>query len=302
MPQLVLQSIFLIRTFGTELEDDQATYFIFTSIAASVLSIVMKFRIADAEWLPDHASSAHFSHKTFPCISPSYLMSILWRICETITRFSIFTLLWAAVGGIWLVLYLLIALIGYAFLVRFTPLITVSPDGKQWTEQNRLQNQHFWLFVYVLQFLVGIPLRPNVWMFGIRYVENLSMLTIIYIFAFMEVDCSVCADQSASSNPYIRWTFFVSLGAAAVQLLLHAVSTACHLCGVEVISGNRVMEQCEWVGKDEWTEGGQRAATMHPKLLVNVTKKDDSANEPPLVVEVESSKTAGESRVDGVEP
>ena len=36
MPQLVLQSIFLIRTFGTELEDDQATYFIFTSIAASL--------------------------------------------------------------------------------------------------------------------------------------------------------------------------------------------------------------------------------------------------------------------------
>ena len=43
MPQLVMQSIFLIRTFNTELADTDAMCIIFASILASLTSIVTKF-------------------------------------------------------------------------------------------------------------------------------------------------------------------------------------------------------------------------------------------------------------------
>merc|ERR1712228_527069 len=73
MPQLVLQSIFLIRTYNTELAESDSNYIVFASIIASLLSIVTKFLTDDRQWVVERARNLNISHKRCPCVSFSYL-------------------------------------------------------------------------------------------------------------------------------------------------------------------------------------------------------------------------------------
>jgi len=226
MPQLVLQSIFLIRTYGTELEDHSLNipiYFILGSIALSLFSITAKFRFEDSQWVADIASSTHCTHKRCPCISPWYLMVVLWRVCDLMSRFSIFTLLWAVVGGFYLGIYLGLSLMIYLLLARCTSLLVLTADGGQWND-----HQTVMFMMHILKYLVGTPLRPKSSMMIIRFIENAVVLTLITLFAVHGTECPFCnkVDELLPiENPYVQCILIAAMVMAAAQPLTFGVMT-----------------------------------------------------------------------------
>eukprot|EP01084_Bolivina_argentea_P064519 117650_1 len=117
MPQLVLGCIFLVRTYDTELGESDSIYLVFLSLLGSVISIVNKFMNEDALAVTKTASSLNPTYTKCPCISISYLLLLLWRFCEIVVRFSIFTLLWAVINGMFLPVYLVISVLIYYFAI-----------------------------------------------------------------------------------------------------------------------------------------------------------------------------------------
>merc|ERR1712241_1356341 len=118
--------------------------------------------------------------------------------------------MWSAVGGFQLTLYILIDVSIFLILAKYTSLLMLMPNGKQW---KKLKNGHtFFKILFVVQGVVGIPLRPKVTLFVIRFVDNIIVLLFVAYFAFLEPNCSgrVCADQSAASNPYIRYSLYMA--------------------------------------------------------------------------------------------
>lgn len=263
MPQLVLQSIYLIRTYGTSLAGTESTYFIWASIGASVLSIYTKFLHEDQQWIIERASSAHCTYKRCPCISVPYLIVSGWRICETVTRFAIFTLLWSVVGGLYLVFYLIIDIIGYLCLARWTSLLILSRNGKQWKEEQH----HIPYIMCILQSVVGIPLRPKPSMIAIRFMDNLTVLSIITIFAFLRFDCMMCYDmnnRAASSNPYVRWLLVMAGFSSIFQPLLFCML---HSIGVIALERRVGVGNTLLVDMDKLNDRARRGAALHPMIM-----------------------------------
>eukprot|EP01083_Nonionella_stella_P173569 599180_1 len=274
MPQLVMQSTFLIRTFHTKLAESDSIYIVFASIIASLFSIVTKFSNEDMEWVHESASSLHFSRKRFPCISISYLSVILWRFCdhESIARFSIFTLLWAVIGGVYLPLYLFISVATYFCLEFFTDLlwIAVRRDSKNGNKISHKFFVHKVYLIYILQSIVGVPLRRKLSMHVIRFVDNCVMLTLIYSFAFVEFDCILCYDKikrNASYNPYILTLLLMASVAAILEFILYL-----GLYYKDVIALKREMSIVEVVGIQALSETDKKVANFFPALGVMVLK------------------------------
>lgn len=205
MSQLTLQSIFLFRTYDTNFDDMALVYFIFTSIVASLLSIVLSFRYEDQKWLSE-----------CPYISIPYLSAVSWRILSLICRFSIFTLVWTVIGGFYLSLYLMLSLLLYILLSAYTPLLMIILKKEQ-------RARSWFDLLAVLQSIVGIPLRPSPTMHLIRFIDNLCILSLIAVFSFTDFDCFACADASARSNAYIGAAVGVAMVTAVGQPALFGV-------------------------------------------------------------------------------
>lgn len=171
-------------------------------------------------WISERARSMHCTKKRFPCISPTYLTVIFWRICDLVSRFTIFTLLWSAVGGLYLALYGILNCVLYSMLSLYTSLFVHCPHILQWIK-----------CLLGLQSVVGIPLRRQPVLIVIRFVDNLCILSIIAVFSWMDFDCFGCTDQSASTNPFIRYSIYIAIVTSALQSAIHGV-----LCCTEVVS------------------------------------------------------------------
>eukprot|EP01083_Nonionella_stella_P087162 242355_1 len=122
MPQLVLQTVFLIKT-NQSLSNDADMILIFLSITASIISVLTKYMWYDRNWVASRAQSVHFKYKKckFPyCISYSYVARSLWRFSELMLRFIIFSLIWTVLGGVYLGIYLIINWLFYYLLEIYT--------------------------------------------------------------------------------------------------------------------------------------------------------------------------------------
>eukprot|EP01084_Bolivina_argentea_P004958 9385_1 len=100
MPQIVLQSVFLIRSTNDPILSGRSTpILVFMSLIASIFSVANKFYLMDKHGVIDEAKSLK-PKAIFPnCCQPWYITRILWRFCHILCRFSIFSLLWLVIGG-----------------------------------------------------------------------------------------------------------------------------------------------------------------------------------------------------------
>eukprot|EP01083_Nonionella_stella_P313417 1125035_1 len=205
MPQLILGSIFLIRTYGTSLAESGNIYIVFASMIGSLISIVNKFMDDDTLRVVESASRLNPSYKHCPCISISYLFVLLWRFCEIIVRFSIFTLLWSVINGMYLAIYFVLSFGIYYFLSR-----NMNLFGEKALKLAVLDT---------LQSVFGIVLTRKMPFIIIRFVDNLIMVVIIFVFATLKFECATCYDgtkRNYAQNPYI----FVLITMAAACTIL----------------------------------------------------------------------------------
>eukprot|EP01083_Nonionella_stella_P048666 129971_1 len=281
MPQLVMQSIFLVRTFNTELAEDAhgSIYIVFASIIASLMSIVSKFSRLD-RWFTSPLQS----------LSISYLFVIIWRFCESIARFSIFTLLWAVVGGIYLPMYLLISFAIYFCLEKWTDLVWIAPNKVNLQRQKRQMSIRIrMLFIYIAQSVVGIPLRRHIKMNIIRFVDNCIILGIICSFAFLKFDCILCYDKSdrnALYNPYI----LILIQMAGVAIILgFIIYLGLYYTEIVVTERTRILG-VQFVGLENIKQEDRKKVmrgSVHPKLLKLIL----STIEPEPAVDSEKDET-----------
>eukprot|EP01083_Nonionella_stella_P077017 210105_1 len=108
MPQIVLQSVFIIRSANVkdqQLVDANIELLLF-SVLASLFSVSNKFVAMDKERVVEIAKSLK-PRKSFPyCINYWYIIRALWRLFHVISKFAVFTLIWAVIGGAWLPIWL----------------------------------------------------------------------------------------------------------------------------------------------------------------------------------------------------
>lgn len=204
MPQLVLQTIFLIRTHNTELAESGSIIIVFLSIIASILSIVTKYTWQDRTWCVDNAARASLRYNSCPCISPLYILRVLWRFCELIVRFSIFALLWSVLGGLFLPIYLLTSFI-FHFILDYCTIIKIY----YWSRSPKSTKCSIiaWQIILSLLSMVGIPLRKCIKTNVFRFIDNGIMLGIIWLFSLYHMKCDICTDGSEMNifeNPYIN--------------------------------------------------------------------------------------------------
>ena len=132
VPQSLLQSVFIIRTFIDNESDLQTTdiLLLFLSIIASIISIATKYIIVDGTEIVNsnggdvyataNSEKANVCSKKNACflINEGYVIRSLWRIGSVTARVTIYSLVWSVMGGAFL--------IGYAFFELLLSLIFIG--------------------------------------------------------------------------------------------------------------------------------------------------------------------------------
>merc|ERR1711879_1088454 len=115
-------------------------------------------------------------------------------------------------GGIYLPLYLILSIVIYHVLDRYTNWIWICYTLNSFGKGIRLHYQLYSVFIYTLQSVVGIPLKYHLRMNIVRFIDNVIIIGIVIVFAFWEFECgsigwiSLCADglqRNAMYNPLV---------------------------------------------------------------------------------------------------
>ena len=128
MPQVILQTSFLIRSTNTALGDnsDSQAFLLLLSLIASVISVANKYR-----WMDDGESSEadsaikrdyrgfHFKAQLSGCLNWSYVLAQIWRYCHVITRFTVLSLIWGVCGEFWVAIFVAISWLAIAVALAF---------------------------------------------------------------------------------------------------------------------------------------------------------------------------------------
>eukprot|EP01084_Bolivina_argentea_P020693 38476_1 len=214
MPQIILQSVFAIRSANEDKLKGGNIILIFLSIVASLISVANKFVFFDKdEALFAEPAGSLKPRKTFPgCIQYWFLFAVLWRVCDIMSNFAIYVLIWTVLGGAFLPIYaatifiLWIPVIMYAF--------NTSLGGA---------------FAYTFVFMVGlIPEHSYYAMNVAKYILNVIGLTLVMIFATTTFDCGICADPSLrqfsnENNNRILMFFIMGCASLGIEIVLYII-------------------------------------------------------------------------------
>eukprot|EP01084_Bolivina_argentea_P194762 334230_1 len=212
MPQIILQSIFVLRSANDD--DLQAAssndMLVTVSIIASLISISNKYiATVDVDFVVDKAIYLKPRLQCPGCIQYWYIIRLLWRIFDIMSRFVIYVLIWAVIGGAWLPIWF-----GLVYIVGVITWYFVDKEGLMAS------------VLYGIITAAGIELGKGVTAHICKYVENLIGLTIITTFTLIEFDCWKCSDakarQMTNNN---RILIFVIMGWSSLfgEIILYVI-------------------------------------------------------------------------------
>merc|ERR1712154_22400 len=102
LPQIVLQSVFLIKSQNDDkLKANSNIYLVAISLAASLFSIANKCIWMDKDCVVEEAQEAKLK-TNMPFINGWYVLRVIWRFSFVTTRFLVFSLIWSVFGGAFL--------------------------------------------------------------------------------------------------------------------------------------------------------------------------------------------------------
>eukprot|EP01084_Bolivina_argentea_P264360 447786_1 len=192
LPQVVLQSVFIIRSQNDPYLSGQNTlYLVGLSLLASLASISNKYLFVDKNCFVDDAKDAEWSQKA-PYVNTLYLLRVIWRFSFVTTRFAILSLVWSVLGGAFLLIFLSISFILWCALIYKEMYMYIGA---------RL------IVGYALISLVATPAYES-YIFAIGHgIEMIVTMCVITLFAFnSSIDCTICADpitRQCTKNSYI---------------------------------------------------------------------------------------------------
>eukprot|EP01083_Nonionella_stella_P110948 325060_1 len=194
MPQIVLQSVFIIRSANDQQLVDGGSNIglLLFSVLASLFSTSNKFVWMDKEFVCDIAKSLHIKpRESFEdCIHYWYIIRALWRLCHVLSKFAAFTLIWAVMGGAWLPIWVgSIYIFWSMFNIRVVRI-----------EENHEKYECGDVLVGVVSGILCIiavidPSKPYASAFLYKWIETTIALIAITMFATIQFDCGICASS-----------------------------------------------------------------------------------------------------------
>eukprot|EP01083_Nonionella_stella_P048205 129038_1 len=209
MPQIVLQSVFIIRSANEPLLKNSGSnvYLLLLSIIASLFSISNKFVTWDKneKVFIDKALSLK-PRAQFPgCVEYWYVIRVIWRMCQVISRFSVFVLVWTIMGGLWLPIWA--ALVWIYWIIVLVQIYDATKG----------EALLFGLFCSIASYMDKGEQKKNQIVFVCKSIECLIGFVVITIFGTVSFDCgaSVCSNsvtRQIFNNRNERVLIFWSLG------------------------------------------------------------------------------------------
>eukprot|EP01083_Nonionella_stella_P115659 343150_1 len=198
MPQVILQSFFII------------------------IKIANKFTWIDKDCVVEEAKDSNLSRK-IPFINAWYVLRVIWRFSFVTLRFCVLGLIWSALGGAFLGIFVVISYIHWclALMYYFKVLDDEEPDE---IYKNGTASIVAVSLMYGIVCLISTPASESI-LFAISHaVEMISIMVVITIFATNEsIVCELCADEhqrQLSQNPFIKLFIFI----AWISMAIDAVS------------------------------------------------------------------------------
>eukprot|EP01083_Nonionella_stella_P163284 536949_1 len=217
MPQIVLQSVFLIRSGnhpGLGEEGGSNVTLLLFSVMASLLSISNKF-----VWLDKHLDSVRDIAKSlkprrqFPlCVEYWYIVRALWRLFHVFAKFAAFTLIWTVLGGAWLPMW-----VGICY-ICWTIIIVYIMKAKNPGDHICTLILHAGFFGLMGLVAIVFASKKYVSHFKYKCIETTVAFTIIIFFATVKFECNICADPTTRmlfNNDNYMILVYVVLGIAA---------------------------------------------------------------------------------------
>eukprot|EP01084_Bolivina_argentea_P194760 334228_1 len=209
MPQIILQSIFVIRSANDkELAAASSNdILIMLSIIASLFSVSNKFISSmDVEDVVDKAKSLKPRQTCPGCIQYWYIIRVLWRIFNIMSRFVVYVLIWTVIGGAWLPIWF--GLVWFMWIIVLHLL-----------EHQSLLESVFGAVIATSGVLLYQSVKPHL----CKYIENIIGLTIITIFTLIEFDCWKCSnakERQMTNNNRIMIFLIMGWGSLFGEIVL----------------------------------------------------------------------------------
>eukprot|EP01084_Bolivina_argentea_P286465 491403_1 len=200
LPQVVLQSVFIIRSFNDERLADQGLILVTVSLCISLFSIANKYMWLDASTVHKQSQNHDLKFlKTFPYITINlwFVLRVIWRFGFVTARFCILSLAWSVLGGAFVFIFMAISFVYWeiAFVVFIKYEFVYKID------------EFMASVAFGFASLISTPASELYQLAIFHVIEVLTTLIIITIFGHVDIDCNICAESEyskATHNPYIR--------------------------------------------------------------------------------------------------
>eukprot|EP01083_Nonionella_stella_P002235 6438_1 len=230
MPQIVLQSVFIIRSANDKdlTADGSNIGLLLFSVLASLFSISNKFVWMDKDNVFECARTMKLRRRCPGCIQWWYVARVLWRLVHVFAKFAVFTLIWTVLGGMWLPIwtatwYIIWAVVLIVFILSEEE---KSLNCKRWCQMICSA------FAVAIGFLVAIVIvqRDTVSHFILKWTETSAAFIIITIFATMKFECKGCASSgmrtlfnNETNNTRILIYWLLGMVAHVMDVILYLV-------------------------------------------------------------------------------
>ena len=242
VPQILLQSVFIIRTFknedGAGKLGSQEQILIFASIFASSISIANKFVSFDHDYLATtHSQNANLCHgmgksksklnsntknssinsnnssvncACSGCISFGWVVCVMFRYWTVTSRVIVCVLMWSVVCGYFLIIYIFLEFVVFGLIVYWVVFERGKGDWQTMLAINMI-------------YLVGIIGPGKYWVWFARLIDDVIMMALITMFSSADwlgnCDSNLCSDKDIRNIIYNESVFFyVVMGWSSIVL------------------------------------------------------------------------------------
>eukprot|EP01083_Nonionella_stella_P029163 80363_1 len=216
MPQIVLQSVFVIRSANDPILVKEAnSYLIMLSLTASLFSISNKYVYLDRDQVIEKAQSLKPRKRCPGCVQYLYVIRVIWRLFHVMSRFCVFVLIWTIMGGMWLPI---------ATCSVFVYWIGIGIKS----DVSTLNMVSYGTISFIGVYLQRDRYKKHMLLMSYKCIESLLGFSIITLFGMLSFDCSICADpvrrqifNNANNRIFIFWT--LGIASFAIDMILFLV-------------------------------------------------------------------------------
>ena len=181
-----------------------------------LISIANKFVRLDSDKFKNEAQELSAKWKFPGCVSYWYILGVLWRICNVMSQFIIYVLIWTVLGGAWIGIWCAFVYILYV--------IYLTSRGLSGCED------FVWTLGYGFVAFAGLLLDLNHdAQHVMKFMESCVGLSVIAIFATMGFECGICASSDQrqfvndAENNRILMYFVMGCASAIMEAILYII-------------------------------------------------------------------------------